>query len=460
MKFRGFQLCFFHSSLKGVNLAFDKIFCILLNAESMVLGAINFSFCLMFFLYWIVPIRSLNGASHFSILLFLMFISILNFAYVISMFFLKKNNLKIKLISDYDFFAVNKMRKIGIFFFALSFIAILFLIYDRLFIRNIDYTMPLPVIRTYLNRDLKGHISSLYSFLGHIFVFSCLPAFLYNFFNSKRFGWGIILQLFFTFGVYFAYSYLLAGRSPLFFFISVLLVTVLLKFKIISFLKLSHSAKLIMVSFFIIFMSVAYAYNFFVIKSRIEQSFMYPYDYVNETIKDLGGELQVKDTYPRKTDFKDLNTYTQLISSSYLLHGIWKFSDINPEQINCKYTVRPFVGVIARYTNYFNTSCIFDGFFVPVPIFLYYDFGLIGFMLVVVFLGFSLALAKRFSDRGSYAGDILYVILVLFLLLSPFLYLFNSVPFILSMISCLFFFVSFKVATWRSEFTRLSNDPL
>lgn len=131
-------------------------------------------FLIVWGLYWSVyfaqPVRSVYQDVDIALLIQLLFVAVLFFSYVVgSLLVANRFNRGCASFGSFDDFEVRRIIRFG---FVVSFVGAAFLLYDKVFIQGVDYSLGLAEAREQwraLGEQREGKVSSVFSVLGYFF---------------------------------------------------------------------------------------------------------------------------------------------------------------------------------------------------------------------------------------------------------------------------------------------------
>ena len=337
-------------------------------------------------------------------------------------------------------------RLLDISFISLSLIAVIFLYIDRVYYQQIDLSLGIAQIRLLLYRkaQLRVEYSSIFSMLGQFLSHAYMPilithALVYFKKDARILRTSIVFVL--SYIVTLAYSFMIAGRSPILFYL-VILSTCL----IFSFLKnrpqkftYRHLYPVLLLAL------VSILYNNIVLSSRFKASHETTKKYTVETVNYLSENVSFLD---RGSSVDSNLFYAQIVTVSYFMHSTWRADKYLISKDKCYYTLKPLVHILntikGRVANKLN--CEDDGFMVSLPIALVHDYGVVW----MLFFSITFFVVCNFLYNNFLRCDFsfLNLILVYFgsvIILSPFMYTVIFVSYYLSFFWILVFCILAKI---------------
>ncbi len=332
------------------------------------------------------------------------------------------------------------VRKIVRYSIYLSLIGLLFLIYDKVVIQGIDYSMGLAVAREewrVLGEEREGNISSVWSAVGYLVGSSYYVTLVVMLTQPNRFSSGERLGIgFASFLFCLANSVITGGRSN-FMLLAMVAISALSARRDLSLKRIFRSRR----QRYTVVMGLIFAaiYIIYVFYSRAQASEKSVYLYVADFLPYMG--LEFDDWYSRLLgdDWASTIGNMAILIIGYLTHSLATFAaivDASPENkiiiFNNAANILYKIGLISMP----ESDWFLAGRFPSFPGALWHQFGAIGFFLGALSLGgvagVCMAWAARSFTRLMPLG--MYVMVGSTLILSPYLFApdFLSFPFVLS----------------------------
>lgn len=333
----------------------------------------------IFFLIQIISLQfipALPNSSHLSYILSILLCMVFCFSFTAFSFIGWNTGLRFSKNSQTQIDKLTTYSKINLYFypkiiFFIVLAGLILLLYDRLFIRGIDYSEGLRAARYQWTSSIGGNLSGLFGNLFLSFSIFSLFALAKNNINLKKRRNDIFHVASVLLGCG-AWTLLNGGRSPvLVFLISFVCLTIYFKsdFRLSKFIKLLSIAT---VPVLIVTLS-----------SRNLVSNISAFEHFSSDVTFLGG-LLIED--PIRFGVFDEIIFTLYYFIIYLFHGFWSLSiSIDLSDTTPFYTFFPIMSIFAQLGLYesYATGGYFSeyGAFVSTPAGLFYDYGFIGVIL-------------------------------------------------------------------------------
>lgn len=296
-----------------------------------------------------------------------------------------------------------------------SLLGFLFMLYDRIFIRRIDYSLGIRNARYQWMNSTGG---SLLSILGNIFIsFGYVSLFIYLFYNNKLNKTNRLLLLLSSFTTIFGHAALNGGRSNILIAIIWILIFLTIRRQHGIKIKMSNKKNKII---FLCFLLISIAYIFYVINSSSKMGNINMETLVYRSVNSFYGMLKPGVAIPKNK----LICYI-IYSFIYLYHGQWT------TQVALSLNVRPGNYTFAAFNfllkklgiiNYIVPGYFSDvGAFISLPGAFYYDFGYLGVIVLSTLLGICSYLATLYVKKRNLTGFklALSIYIIAILIMSP-----------------------------------------
>lgn len=348
------------------------------------------------------------------------------------------------------------------FFMILSFLSIIFFLYDRIFIQGIDFSQGLAYARESWAKigSQRVGVSSFWSVFANIFVLSYFPVFILIGLQAEKYRKKkLSFIVFFSYGISLLHASINGGRTPLIFFLISLISVVLCRFLIgRSWTFGVGKFKFILGVFFIFISSFLYANSIFI--SRANSNNVDTSSYVETFLPYLGGELtthKLEESSGENGESLYGQLHSVILTGAYFTHGLWKTNSLLPYKSSCYESLRSFSSLFERAGLVKSKQCLLDGFMSPLPTVIWFDFGFLFLGGASILIGgclmFCLILFKD-NVESSYIG-FGAVLATMIIISGPFFYLptFQVFPFAIFNISIFFFlyFIIFLIESKKQE---------
>lgn len=363
----------------------------------------------------------------------------------------KVNHYQTKTVNDREDY-IKIIKKITRMVAIISIIGILCLLYDRLFIKGINYSLGARLAR-YEWRGLETS-TSIFGAVGNLCVpFSYVALFCsYFYFEylNAFYKWiGIFVGIF----VPLIHAFLNGGRSNLLLLICYIFTLAVLrkssKKKVIPKFKLKKFTVIILICTLLLYiLNIFYeSYQFSNISFK---------SYVDLLVDNLGGINK------NNSEGSIINNLIMIFA--YLYHGKWMTGIIMMASSSQRYGFYSFVGVddilskLGIFLPFKHNLPLLNGAFLNVPGTLFYDFGWLGFLIFPVIISFLFALIIHkviHKTNISLIFFIIFIFIFMFVFCSPIIPIFNLAYFnfilFAIVITEIFLKIKYKSFKWEKE---------
>lgn len=367
----------------------------------------------VFFLALLIPVRAKSEG--------LLFVSVLNLLFILLVFSVSFFILKLKPVSISSAFTKRQEKNVRVNVVLCcggSFLGLLMVAYDRVFIRGIDYFQGLRAARY---EWLASDGGSFVSIIGNILIPLSYVGLFLLVVNPKLYKKSfIVIFVFLMLLVIFSHSALNGGRSNILLAIVIMLVAFSLRLEKVKFLLIF---KALIFSFIISVPTFLYVSE--IIKSSASMGDVDLGVLLVRAVDSLQGQFVESYSVQNASELELISIYI----SSYLVHGQWTAQTIsNLDSLTGSYFLYPFSVILARLSiieEPLDQGVFSDvGAFVSLPAAIYYDFGYMGLISCSLLLGVLFGvclnfLRNRAAVTGFRLGFIVYISCIV--LLSPIL---------------------------------------
>lgn len=313
-------------------------------------------------------------------------------------------------------------EKLILLVLAISILGTFFLWIDKTSIKGIDYSQGMAQARVQWggNESVRGGVSSIYSLLGYLlgfyFFVSTYAVLMYRELYSTSFSYFVLLV---SLCLVLFNSFMVGGRSILFVFVMLVLSVMIIR-KSLGLTRIRPKKR----SFMLLVSGVSatvlvIGYSIYVVYSRAKLVGMSSYQYLEVMVEHLNGKVLYGSSF-------DVVNYFYVVAA-YLIHPFWVFEESlaltqRPGQVLFVFlnSVLSKAGVVDGVAEGYE----FHGLFLSVPGAFYYEFGMFGYLSVIILTALLIALL-RLLRRGGDVSLITMVLIGMYLLSSPILFIFD-----------------------------------